>query len=96
MDAGRVKWPLRIRSWIPGDRFCPSGMAGTKKLQDYFTDARIPREERIKFPILCDSEKICWVVGLRLDDRVRPGPETRQTVIVRFRPSGAMHPAILH
>jgi tRNA(Ile)-lysidine synthase len=89
MDAARIKWPLGIRSWKPGDRFCPAGMKGSKKLQDYFTDSRIPKEERPKVPILCDSEKICWVVGLRMDDRVRTGPETREIVTVQFKFSDA-------
>ena len=88
MDAERIKWPLRIRSWKPGDRFCPLGMKGTKKLHDYFIDSKIPREERTKVPILCDSEKICWVAGLRMDDRVKTSPKTREIVTVRFSLSG--------
>jgi tRNA(Ile)-lysidine synthase len=88
MDAKKIKWPLHIRSWKPGDRFRPLGMKGSKKLQDYFTDSKIPKEERSKVPILSDSEKICWVVGFRMDDRVKTRPKTKQVVTVEFRPSG--------
>jgi tRNA(Ile)-lysidine synthase len=88
MDACKIKWPLLIRSWNPGDRFCPLGMKGSKKLQDYFTDSKIPKEERKKIPILCDSEKICWVAGLRMDDRVKPSPGTTKIVTAQFSLSG--------
>jgi tRNA(Ile)-lysidine synthase len=85
MDARKIEWPLLIRPWNPGDRFYPLGMKGSKKLQDYFTDSKIPKEERNKIPILCDSEKICWVAGLRMDDRVKTGPETTEIVTAEYR-----------
>jgi tRNA(Ile)-lysidine synthase len=89
MDADRLKWPLHIRSWKPGDRFCPLGMEGSKKLQDFFTDLKVPRLDRGGIPILCDREKIVWVADLRLDNRVRTRPETRGLVAARLKKSGA-------
>jgi tRNA(Ile)-lysidine synthase len=88
MDAGTLQWPLCIRYWKPGDRFRPLGMRGSKKLQDFFTDSRVPRETRRKIPIVCDRDKICWVAGFRLDDRVKTGPETGQVVSVRMTKEG--------
>lgn len=84
MDAAQVHWPFTVRSWRPGDRFQPFGMRGSKKLQDFFTDCKIPRTERSKIVLLCDAEKICWVVGHRLDQRVRVTRTTRQLLIARF------------
>ena len=84
MDAAQLQWPLTVRSWHPGDRFQPLGMRGSKKLQDFFTDCKIPRAERSKVVLLCDAEKICWVVGYRLDERVRVTRTTRQLLIARF------------
>jgi len=77
LDADSLNLPLRIRSWRPGDRFRPQGMGGSKKLQDFFTDLKVPREDRHSIPILCDREKILWVAGLRLDERVVPNPATK-------------------
>ncbi len=88
MDADRLKWPLQVRYWKYGDRFRPLGMKGSKKLQDFFTDLKIPREKRGEIPILCDREKIIWVVGLRLDDGVRTSPLTRKFVTARLKPGG--------
>lgn len=89
MDADKVAWPLRLRLWLPGDRFRPAGMRGSKKLQDFFIDSRIPREERHAVPILCDRDKICWVAGLRLDERVKAGPDTKRVLTARLEKNPA-------
>ncbi|QCQ22469.1 tRNA lysidine(34) synthetase TilS [Desulfoglaeba alkanexedens] len=80
MDADRIRWPLTVRSWRPGDRFRPLGLGGSKKLQDFFVDARIPRSLRPRIPILCDAEKICWIVGRRLDERVAVSRGTSKVI----------------
>lgn len=84
MDADKIQWPLTIRSWQPGDRFQPLGLKGTKKLQDFFTDTRVPRSRRGQIPLLCDCKGICWVMGFRLDERVRVTTETRDILVVEF------------
>jgi tRNA(Ile)-lysidine synthase len=69
-DADRFSEPLLIRAWQAGDRFSPHGMQGkSKKLQDFFTDQKVPRHERAKVPLLVAPEGILWVVGMRQDDR---------------------------
>ncbi len=85
MDAQKVVWPLLIRRWQRGDRFKPLGLKGMKKLQDFFVDAKIPRRERPQVPLVCDGGKICWVVGHRLDDRVKVDPCTNEVLSVRVR-----------
>ena len=55
-----------VRTRRPGDRFQPSGMTGTKKLQDFFTDAKIPRDQRDGIPLLVCQRGIAWVVGHRV------------------------------
>lgn len=87
MDAGKIAWPLTVRTWEPGDRFHPLGSPGTKKLQDFFTDTKVPRRLRSQVPLLCDREKICWVMGFRLDERVKVSRDTRQLLIVEKQPS---------
>jgi len=84
MDSNKLKRPLRLRFPRTGDRFRPLGMRGSKKLQDFFTDCKIPREERRMVPLLCDSEKICWVAGMRMDDRVKVDAGTRQVLVVKL------------
>src|SRR5262249_12325433 len=38
--------PIRMRNPRPGDRVRPLGLGGSKKLQDVFVDAKVPRAER--------------------------------------------------
>ena len=67
---------VTLRNRRPGDRFQPSGMTGTKKLQDFFTDVKIPRDERDSVPLLDCERGIAWVVGHRLAEWARPDGET--------------------
>jgi tRNA(Ile)-lysidine synthase len=82
LDAGSVRWPLYLRFWKDGDRFYPLGLGGSKKLQDFFVDSKIPERERRRVPLLCDQEKICWVAGYRLDDRVKVTPQSTCILVV--------------
>jgi tRNA(Ile)-lysidine synthase len=55
---------LQVRGWQAGDRYRPLGAPGTRKLQDLFTDAKIPIEQRHQLPvILNDKNAILWVPG---------------------------------
>jgi tRNA(Ile)-lysidine synthase len=87
-DAAKLQWPLSLRHWQPGDRFSPLGLKGSKKLQDFFTDAKLPRQAREQVLLLCDQEKIVWVVGHRLDERVKVTPGTEQVLVLQSRPAG--------
>ena len=62
---------VTLRTRRPGDRFQPSGMTGTKKLQDFFTDAKVPRDQRDSIPLLVCERGIAWVVGHRAADWAR-------------------------
>ncbi len=63
--AEQIRFPLTVRSVKPGDRFQPSGMAGHKRLKNYFIDNKIHREMRQKIPVVCSGETILWLVGER-------------------------------
>jgi tRNA(Ile)-lysidine synthase len=101
-QAGRVEVvserllaePLRIRGWRPGDRFRPLGLAGQKKLQDLFVDAKVPRTDRARVPLLLAGERIAWVVGHRVAEEFRwAGHGPACIVEVRFDRRGAPLPA---
>jgi tRNA(Ile)-lysidine synthase len=56
--------PLRVRSRQPGDRINPPGLGGRKKLQDLFVDARLPRGDRDRVPVVVDAtDQVVWVPG---------------------------------
>jgi tRNA(Ile)-lysidine synthase len=71
MDYQKLRFPLRLRTCRPGDRFQPLGMSGTKKLHDFFIDAKIPRSRRPFVPLLVSGDEIIWLAGQRLAESVK-------------------------
>lgn len=86
IDSATIVEPLYVRNWRRGDRFRPLGLGGTKKLQDYFVDAKIPRGERDRIPLVCDQGGILWVVGWCVSERCRVTPQTLETLCIRAIP----------
>lgn len=71
IDGDAVTLPLTLRSPEAGDRFHPLGAPGTKKLQDYFVDRKVPRRLRRRVPVITSASGIVWVVGMQIDDGFR-------------------------
>ncbi len=70
--AASVPFPLQLRHYQPGDRLRPSGMSGTKKLQDLFVDLKLTKEERQKTLVVLKDDEVLWVVGIRRSEGRRP------------------------
>ena len=74
-----------VRVWRPGDRIQPLGMQGKKKLQDLFTDLRVPRPWRERVPLLDSETGISWVVGHRIANWAKVGPNASELALwIRF------------
>lgn len=85
LDPATFTPELRLRSWVPGDIFCPKGLGGRqKKLQDFFSDIKLPRSQRAKVPLLVAPEGIVWVGGLRADERFQVSPSTMSVVVAEM------------
>jgi len=82
VDADELVFPLHVRRWRAGDQFQPLGMEGKhKKLKDYFTDQKYSRYDKENAWILVNGDdRICWVVGERLDHRFRITSATRRSI----------------
>ena len=63
LDGAAVPDVLLLRGRRPGDRFCPLGMRGDVKLQDYFVNRRVPAPVRDAVPLVTAAGRILWVVG---------------------------------
>jgi tRNA(Ile)-lysidine synthase len=86
-DAQALPFPLGLRLPRPGDRMRPRGGRGSRKLQDLFVDARVPRTSRWHRPVLVASDgEILFVPGLRPASRGAPSGATRKLVLVRALP----------
>ena len=75
-DADRLILPLVVRPRKNGDFFYPFGFGKRKKLQDFFVDEKVPRDERDRTPLIISGEDIIWVVGYRGDERFKVTEDT--------------------
>jgi len=83
MDYESLRFPLKMRNFRPGDRFCPLGVKGSQKLKDFFIDHKVPRFERPRIPLLISEERVAWIVGHRIDERVKITERTRKVLKVK-------------
>ena len=66
LNSSEIKLPLHIRNRKNGDKISVKGMLGSKKVNDIFTDEKIPASARDSWPIVVDSSNtIVWVPGLK-------------------------------
>jgi len=68
-DTAKLHFPLLVRPRKPGDYFYPSGFGKRKKLQDYFVDEKVPRDQRDSIPLLLGDTGLAWIIGYRADER---------------------------
>jgi tRNA(Ile)-lysidine synthase len=78
LDAGKMQFPLTVRPRAAGDFFFPMGFGKRKKLQDFFVDVKVPRDERDSTPIVVSGSDIVWVAGYRADERFRVKEDTKK------------------
>ena len=92
VPAERLKLPLAVRSWTPGDRLKPAGMGGRrKKLQDLFVDRKIPRHSRGFVPIVVDGDdRIVWVVGEPVTEDFRVTGPSQAVIFLKARRLGGL------
>lgn len=87
-DLNKTGRDLSVRGRVAGDRFYPLGMAHNRKIQDFLVDSAVPRSWRNSVPLVCSTEQIIWVVGWRIDDRVKVTTSTEQVLRLEFHRSG--------
>jgi tRNA(Ile)-lysidine synthase len=86
VDADRLAEPLTLRSWRDGDRMRPLGLDGRKRVADLLTDAQVPPHRRAAACLLRTDEHPAWLVGHRLDHRVRVRPDTTTVARLTWHP----------
>jgi tRNA(Ile)-lysidine synthase len=87
LDGEQVALPLRVRYFRPGDRFWPQGASGTRKLQDFLVDSKIPRWLRPHLPLVESRGRIVWVVGFRVAEPAKITPATRKVLTLQAQPA---------
>jgi tRNA(Ile)-lysidine synthase len=64
-DFKQIKPPLIARCRQQGDKFKPFGLGVPKKIGKFITSAKLDLDQRKKTFLVCDNEKILWLVPIR-------------------------------
>ena len=84
LDTNEISLPLTIRTRKVGDRMEVKGLKGTKKINDIFTNEKIPKGLRDEWPIVTDANGIIvWLPGLKKTkfDRTK---DRKYDIILRY------------
>lgn len=89
-DADKVGRVVRLRHWQPGDRFHPIGACAPVKLQDVFTNQKVPRARRHELIVATThAGEIFWVEDLRIGERFKLDERTRRRLRWQWQREGA-------
>lgn len=81
VDADRLGSRLLVTGPRAGERMCPLGMGGSRKLVlDVLAEARVPCRLRYSVPIVHAGDSVVWACGARVDERFRVTAETSRLV----------------
>jgi tRNA(Ile)-lysidine synthase len=71
-DADKIGSSILLRHWQPGDRFQPIGMTQPLKLQDFFTNEKVPPILRRRLILAANKDgEVFWVEGMRIAERFK-------------------------
>jgi tRNA(Ile)-lysidine synthase len=87
LDASKIKFPLIIRNWKQGDYFYPLGMKKKKKLARFFIDNKLSQTQKEKIRVVEMNKKIIWVIGMRIDERFKVTPQTKEILKITLNSS---------
>jgi tRNA(Ile)-lysidine synthase len=85
-DFSKIDFPVSVRfsSGSCGEKFYPLGLGGSKKLHDFLIDKKVPKSKRKDIPVFYDKNKIIWVGGLGIDDRVKLNKNTKKIFFIKI------------
>jgi tRNA(Ile)-lysidine synthase len=82
LDFARLRWPMTLRNWRPGDSYRPQGHKRIRKLKRLFLEARVPRGARATWPVLISDGHLTWVWGFPVAEEFSPRPGTRTVLAI--------------
>jgi tRNA(Ile)-lysidine synthase len=82
LDFDRLRWPLILRNWRPGDSYRPHRRRRVRKLKRMLLQAHVPRGDRPSWPVLTSAGELVWALGCPIADEFAPNCATRSGLVI--------------
>jgi tRNA(Ile)-lysidine synthase len=82
LDRDRLRFPLILRNWRPGDRLRLLGHRTAHKLKDLLNKKHISRWERDGWPVLTSGGTLVWSRGFPVAAEFAPDERTREGIVI--------------
>jgi tRNA(Ile)-lysidine synthase len=86
VDCSKLKSPLTLRNWRPGDRLQPTGRGSIHKLKRLLNEKGVSRWDRNGWPVLLSDGEIIWARGFGEAAKYAASDETRTALVIEEEP----------
>ncbi len=82
LDRNKLRFPLVVRNWLPGDVLRPVGHQRAHKLARLLNELGISRWDKASWPVVSDGEQVLWARGLPVAAEFAASKATRAGVMI--------------
>jgi len=82
LDRDRLRSPIVLRNWRPGDRLRPRGHQSVHKLKCLLNEKRVSRWERDGWPVLTSGGVLVWARGFPVAAEFTANEGTRTGIVM--------------
>lgn len=82
LDRDRLRFPMVLRNWRPGDRLRPQGHRSAHKLKRLLNEKRVSRWERDGWPVLTSDGVLVWARGFAAAAEFAADEGTRAGIVI--------------
>ena len=82
LDRDRLRFPMVLRNWRPGDRLRPMGHRNAHKLKRLLNERHVSRWERDGWPVLASGGNLVWTRGFPVAAEYAANERTRAGIVI--------------
>lgn len=79
-DYDKIMKSVVVRTWKKDDYFVMNQEGQRKKLNRYFIDQKVPKDQREKIPLVADGNHILWIIGGRISGEYKVTEDTKRVL----------------
>ncbi len=85
LSYDKITTSIYLRGRRAGDFLVVNRQGGRKKLKSYFTEEKIPAEERDGIPLLTAGQEVLWAVGYRISEGYKVEKYTKEILEITYK-----------